>query len=288
MLSPAQTRALPDEHPLAPLLDALQRNLAAWYRLFAGLPGMLLEEREEIGWFLSTRGQPGRDVLWTRFEEATCEEGIDRVLRAASRHVEQLDWAIYRSCRPTSLERRLRARGMKPGSVTWMLADLAALPTGPRPGNGFRIELTAQPDQLEAWCTASAAGYGLALEDVAVFRDGYRAHGFGPEQDLVLATAHLGEETVASAALLLAGGIAGVYAVSTPPDQRRRGFGAGITRALLDAALQRGYRHACLMSSAMGLSVYRSVGFDVVVNLPEYSWRRKRWKASARSPEPSG
>ena len=63
-----------------------------------------------------------------------------------------------------------------------------------------------------------------------------------------------------------------MWDVSTLPEHRRKGYGSWLTRAGLDDARRKGYRYASLNSSLMGYSVYRSLGFDVECEVPEYHW----------------
>lgn len=273
-LNPEEVRSMPDSHPLAPLIDAMQASLAAYLRLFAALPGIVLKERKEVGWFVGAAGPPAREVLWTRFDEATCNDQIDSVLGEIGAYCQRLDWAVYRTCRPSDLGRRMEAKGMKPGSVTWMLADLGDIRMLPPAEPDFRVEFVTTADQMQIWWHVSASGYQSTIENTKVYHDAYLSHPFGPQEDCVHYIGYWRDEPVTSATLLLAGGIAGLYAISTPPAYRRRGFGSAITRAALDTARQRGYRHACLMSSPMGKSVYQRVGFNVQVNVPEYAWTK--------------
>jgi GNAT superfamily N-acetyltransferase len=83
---------------------------------------------------------------------------------------------------------------------------------------------------------------------------------------------------VATSALVPAGGLAGVYAVSTLPEARGRGIGAAMTAFPLLEARARGYRVGALQATAMGLSVYRRLGFREVCE----------YRCYAQPPAPSG
>ena len=73
----------------------------------------------------------------------------------------------------------------------------------------------------------------------------------------------------------MAGGIASVYDVSTPPALRRRGFGGAITFATLQEARRQGYDYAWIWSSQMGKSVYSKLGFVAAdFGVREYQWRK--------------
>jgi GNAT superfamily N-acetyltransferase len=78
---------------------------------------------------------------------------------------------------------------------------------------------------------------------------------------------------VAGAALHLAAGVAGIYAVGTLPEARGQGIGAAITlKPYLDARAQ-GYSVGILQSSSMGYKVYQRLGFRKLCDLTVYYWR---------------
>ena len=89
--------------------------------------------------------------------------------------------------------------------------------------------------------------------------------------------AYVYDQPVTSATLLLAGGIAGIWDVSTPPAMRGRGYGSAITQAMLQIAYERGYEHAWVWSSQMGQEVYRKLGFVARdFGIREYVWRKQK------------
>ena len=66
---------------------------------------------------------------------------------------------------------------------------------------------------------------------------------------------------VATATLVLAGGIAGIHDVSTVPEARGRGIGTAMTAAALQAAHAQGFEIAFLQPSPMGRPLYERLGF---------------------------
>jgi GNAT superfamily N-acetyltransferase len=254
-------------------VSLIQENMLAYFRLFAGLPGITCVDTDELFWLVSARDQPGNQVLRTRLPPDGIEERIDALIGEIGQHTDHCDWMVFPGCQPANLGGRLARRGMPagPGGI-WMLTSLPARPRPSSAPTNFRVEQVRDLAALERWQAVSAAGFGI---DVQVHADAYSRHGFGPDACSLHYIGYEGDEPVTSATLLAAGGIAGVWDISTPPAFRGRGFGGAITLHLLREAQVRGYQHAWVWSSKMGKSVYERVGFAASdFGVREYAWRR--------------
>lgn len=153
-------------------------------------------------------------------------------------------------------------------SMPAMAVDINALaPVGLPVGYEFR---EVGIDEDDAWCAAFAEGYGVPRPVADLF---------GPAN----AEAHLpmnmparyfaianSTQFVATSLVLLEGGLAGVYGVSTVPEERGKGLAAYATAEPLRAVHATGYRIGILQSSAMGESVYRKLGFTPHGVVPLY------------------
>ena len=254
-------------------VDQMQENLIAYFRIFAGLAGATFVE-QDVTWFANTKGEPGNHVLRTRISGDAIDRRIDEIIGQFSHYTDQIDWLVFPGCQPADLGKRLEARGMQAGlGGTWMLADLAAaLPSTPSAPANFHIRQVTDTTMLEAWKQISAKGFG---GDTQIYYDAYARHGFEPDACSLHYIGYLDDQPVTSSTLLVAGGIASVYDVSTPPAFRRQGFGGAITFAMLQEARQRGYDYAWIWSSPMGKSVYSRLGFVAAdFGVREYRWRK--------------
>lgn len=255
-------------------VDQMQENLIAYFRLFADLPGTTFVE-EDVTWFVNANGEPGNHVFRTRISGDAIERRIDEIIAQFSQYTDQIDWLVFPGCRPTYLGKRLEARGMQAGlGGTWMLADLKAPPPStPSISDNFHIQLVSDATMLEAWKRISAEGFE---GDTQIYYDAYARHGFESDASALHYIGYLGDQPVTSSTLLVAGGIVGVYDVSTPPALRRRGFGGAITLAMVQEARQRGYEYAWIWSSQLGKSVYSMLGFVIAdFGVREYQWRKR-------------
>ena len=76
--------------------------------------------------------------------------------------------------------------------------------------------------------------------------------------------------TVATSMFHLADGLAGIYCVSTRPEERGKGIGAHVTAEALRVAASLGCRVGVLQSSPAGHSIYIGLGFEDVGAVPMF------------------
>jgi hypothetical protein len=264
----------------------VQENLTTYFRLFAGLPGITFIE-EDVTW-IASHGVPGSLVLSTQLASDEVHQQIDETLRQIGQHTNAVDWFVFSGCQPADLGSRLAVHGAAGGpngewmlygkiggpGGTWMIADLTALPASPPVPDSFHVKQVADQAMLDEWAKINAKGFGGS--DYSSFHAAYSRHGFGRHAQAVHFTGYLGDEAVTSSTLLVAGGSASVYNVSTPTDLRCRGFGGAITHAALQQAHEWGYSSAWIWSSPLGRGVYAKLGFVVTdFGVREYQWRKR-------------
>ncbi|MEZ5391400.1 MAG: GNAT family N-acetyltransferase [Bryobacterales bacterium] len=75
---------------------------------------------------------------------------------------------------------------------------------------------------------------------------------------------------VATSAMCLLEGLAGIYCVATVPEERRKGLGAFMTAEPLRRAEKIGYGVGVLQSSTSGYPVYEKLGFKTFGGVPMY------------------
>lgn len=252
------------------IVDQIQANMLAYFGLFAGLPG-IITHHEDVFWLVTTRGEPGNHILRTQFSNTNVGHRITETLEQISQYTNHMDWIVFPACTPAELGIHLEARGMPsgPGGI-WMLMDLRSLTQHYAMPRHFRVEQVQDIMLLDIWRDISTIGFG---SDVNMHYEAYALHGFTQQAFSLHYIGYLHDQPVTSATLLLAGGIAGIWDVSTSPTMRGHGYGSAITQAMLQIAYQRGYTYAWVWSSQMGQKVYHQLGFVVRdFGIREYSW----------------
>jgi ribosomal protein S18 acetylase RimI-like enzyme len=257
------------DHSSAAVIAAIEANLSVLWRSYSHLPGAELYDQPDLLWVATDIPfPPFNGVVRARLRPETVVSTITSTLQHfARRHVPML-WLIGPSTRPSDLSAHLIGFGLTHmADDSAMAIDLQTLPMNLHVPTGFTSEVVDDLSTLRTWC-------GFTDQTVvadALFAWG-KTLGFAPEREIVHFLGRLDGRPVATATLVLGGGVAGIYNVMTVPDAQRRGIGALMTVRPLEAARARGYQLGILQSSKMGYPLYRRLGFQDYCRLGIYLW----------------
>jgi len=163
----------------------------------------------------------------------------------------------------------LRSAGFQPlGVMPGMAVDIERLAPAPSP-EGCTLERFTAGEREDAWIDAFAEGYEIPRVAAAEVAPGTMGAGDAQAPVQFFGLIEAGR-IVATSAMVLDDGVAGIYCVSTIPEARGRGLGAFVTAAPLRAAREMGYGVGVLQSSEAGHSVYRRLGFADHGGVPLY------------------
>ena len=240
--------------------------------MLASVTGAELREGDGIRAFLSGPGHRLLNaVVRTQLEAETADAAIARTLRWFSEASVPFGWWIVPSSEPEDLDRRLESAGLT-HAFDWpaMTVDLEALPQE-RAVDGLEIRRVADRAELETYIDVVEPAMELPPAFIDALRRASLALGFAADAPLRSYVGYLEGRPVASSALILAGGAAGIYNVGTLEEARRRGIGSAMTLAPLREARREGYRIGTLQSSPMGYAVYEGLGFRETCSFSLYA-----------------
>ncbi len=206
----------------------------------------------------------------------TDEGGIDAVIREATDTLalsgRPYTWSVWPSNRPASVGRSLVAAGfVHEGDGPLMTLDLATAELD----EAAPAELTVEPAEDRATFREASAVAMSMIDDpaaAAIYAGAYEAMQFGPAPTMRVFLGRVDGRVVATSALYWGTGCAGIYGVGTLEAARGRGYGRAVTAAALREGRRRGLRTAALLSSELGLPVYRGLGFRAVGSVGFYGW----------------
>ncbi len=234
-----------------------------------------VHESPELFWFYTGRpflNSVTRTQL-VRADEAYIHQKITEVCTYFAAHDTRFVWAVDAATRPTHLATSLEKRGFtKVGEDSTMAIDIHRMNENVSAPAGFTITEIEDEDALKIQRDLSVRGFGATPEGAQTYYENFVATGYGKGRPWHHYIGRLNNIPVAIASLLLHAGIAGIYGIATLPEARKQGIGAAITLYALREARTRGYRIGALVPSEMGISLYRTLGFQEMQKVSFYSW----------------
>lgn len=183
-----------------------------------------------------------------------------------------LDWAYWvcedflasgtrRRLRPTFEKHGLRHSVDLPG----MVADEILPPVRPLPPIDVR-RVTSGPTR-DAFCSIGSLCFHVPLP---WFREVFDSDSVWDR--FAAYVGYVDGEPISTTAVVMGGGVAGVYNVATLPAHQRRGYGEAVMRHAIEAARRdHGVTRTILQSTTAGLRLYEQMGFRTVTRVSVYS-----------------
>jgi ribosomal protein S18 acetylase RimI-like enzyme len=247
------------------LIAAVEANWRACVGAFGLAPSVAIRDDHEVFWFLT--GLPDatfNSIMYANLGPGRIDAVVGELYELRAAHGVPMNWLIGPTSRPPDLAAQLLARGFTHRvDLTPMTRSLVSSLPEVDPVPGFTIERVADSAALTEWIDAELRGFETDGEMAAGLAAMRRGMGLWPRIPTRYFLGRLDGEPVATASLLLAGGIAGIYDISTVPEARRRGIGTFMTVAMLHEARALGFETAFLQPSEMGEPLYRRLGFRV-------------------------
>lgn len=241
------------------LIGAIESNILEFLRYLGRSTKAEAYDTPNTAGFVS--GIPSSVMNGLCSKTSFANNGLDDGFRfLQSRNVPFL-WWVRPTAQSGDLAGYAAARGLTYGMDLYgMATDLLEFHDDHAVDPELSIKPVRDAETLNYWLDAAFDGFELPGNIRNASYDFFEGLGFDfPMRSYV---GLVNGKPVASSQLLLAGGVAGFYWVSTVPGMRRKGLGMALTSVSLGQAREMGYRIGVLHSSAMGLGVYRRLGFE--------------------------
>lgn len=179
-------------------------------------------------------------------------------------------WRVSATAGSAEIRSLLERLGLQPhGRDPAMLADLSALSPMPEIV-GFKIKAVQGGAERRDWAWLTCNAFELDADVRAAMSDceagiPERLHGDQPRY-----IGYLDGRAIAVSSLVMAAGLAGVYAVATLPEARTRGIGTAMTLHAMAEGKRRGAESAVLQATEMGKPVYEKIGFSTIFDYDLY------------------
>jgi len=255
-----------EDIPSHELLTALESSMIAFWSAYGRANGSTLQATSNVVWFYTGIQVP----LFNGVLSVTLKpDGVKAIVDSLQARIDEQGapafWWIGPQSKPDNLGTLLEQHGLEPaGEVPGMAIDLVLIDNQPEMSTNFTIQKVSNTEMQALWARIAAVGTGfpdvvtevMARVEATLTDPPYKA------QHRYIGL--LNGTPVATSALVLDSGVAGIYAVATIPEARRKGIGRIMTVIPLLEAKQIGYRVGILQASSMGYSIYEKIGFKDV------------------------
>ena len=266
-----------DDRSSSDLMKALASNMVAFWSAYGRGDGCTLKTTPKVIWFYTgIQAALFNGVIFAKMEHDDLKPTVDLLQSKIDEVGAPALWWLGPHSTPENLGGLLEQHGLqKTGETPGMAVNLAALDSKPKTIENFHLEVVSDAESQALWARIAATGTGfsdtatqqLAKLEATLIDSQYKAQkryiGF------------FDEDPVATSALVLDSGVAGIYAVATIPEARRKGIGQLMTVTPLLEARQMGYRVGILQASAMGYPIYERIGFQEVCVFQIYLQTKK-------------
>lgn len=135
--------------------------------------------------------------------------------------------------------------------------------------DGIELRRVASSEDADDYWRIAAEAYASLGFPPEIFAYYEKPEGlFGDDTAAFLARAD--DRPVGIAMTIVSHGVAGIYWVGTLAEARGRGVGAAVTAAAVAAGFEMGAELASLQASPMGEGIYRSMGFETILDYRLY------------------
>jgi GNAT superfamily N-acetyltransferase len=173
--------------------------------------------------------------------------------------------------RPEELETPMTSRGltMIPGGpAMWVdLHDFKQVRPSP---SGFKMERITNDAGMDVFRDIYFEGHEENRPYIDYIVNSMKLYGYAPDATIRCYISHYDGEPATISTLSLDGGVAGLWAVVTKPEMRRKGLGTAMSLSTLREAIPLGYRFGVLFSTDMGMKIYERIGFQECFKLTGY------------------
>lgn len=204
---------------------------------------------------------------------------LDRKIDQAVSHFASRElpviWNTGPSTHPPDLETHLLRYGFtEVFELAGMATHLNALNENLRIPTQLEIKPIVDDDEtLKQWADTFVAGFNVAGNVEEPIYQLFASLLSDPDIPWYLFLAVLDGKPVATSAMYIGAGVAGIYFVGTIPEVRRRGIGSLSTLAPLKKAVDMDYEIAVLHASPMAVNMYRLLGFQEYCRMGLFAWQ---------------
>jgi GNAT superfamily N-acetyltransferase len=254
------------------IIKAIEENFFAIGRYWGSLNSSMID-RHSIRSMSS--GIPTADLNWIWNEKPIMAKDA-REITQIKKYYKELAlpfwWWVYPSGKSSSLMKTLREHGFHfVDAIPCLAVSLSTLSMEACISAQVAVSVVSNKKDLNLWEKISFTGFEMDATAKRQYRRFVESFDITLESPQKLFLAYFAGEPVGTALSFFHDDTAGIYFVSTLPNDRRRGIGLAVTLAAMRYAKQFGFNYCVLQASESGLKVYKRAGFKEYCRADIYS-----------------
>ncbi|MHA1914792.1 MAG: GNAT family N-acetyltransferase [Promethearchaeota archaeon] len=242
----------------------IEQNLDDFYVKSADHPNFISHIEDKISWVQSKNADWPESIFRVNFENLNIETEINNVKSLIKKEEAPNGWTVGPLTKPLNLGIYLEKSGfLNVYQQAGMAFELKNLKEEKIKETELDIEIIDNDKSLRQWLTVVSSVFGIRIEYELL-------EYLMAEPEVIFYVGSYKNKPVTALILFLSSGVAGLHAVSTLPEGRKKGFALDLSRTALLGAFNRGYRVGVLQASTLGEGVYRKLGFKKYSDIISY------------------
>lgn len=245
--------------------QAIERNLAAyWLRLGMNPKGEVFSS-SDIRWEYSGSPLLNR-VVESHLRQDNVDSTIEQIKRTFRQRGAAVTWLVGPGGSPENLGTRLVHHGFsRYDDWIGMALPLEKFDSAPQAPSGLVVAEVDMDSRRDDWVSVVGRSFRFPRSARRRLRQALDCDtklGADSRCEMQHLLAYDEGEPVSACSLFIKDGVAGIYLVSTIPEQRGNGLGSYMTCVALDRARRLGCKLAVLQSTTQARSMYDAIGFS--------------------------
>ena len=243
----------------------IEKNLDDFYIKSSEHSNFSFNMDERIKWILATNADWPDCIYRANFENLNIKSEIKTVRNLIRTGKAPNGWTVGPLTKPKNLSMKLENYGFsKVYHQAGMAVELKDLKKKKFIENELIIQRVKDEESLIQWANVVSEVFNLKL-DLAYLNFMLL------QKETIFYLGYFQDKPISTLLLYLSSGVAGLHAVSTLSEYRKRGFGFAISRFALIDAFKIGYYIGVLQASSLGETVYKKLGFQKYCDIFSYA-----------------
>ncbi len=247
------------------LIESIEKNLDDFYIKCSNHPNFELNMTDKISWISPKKADWPSCIFRANFKNTNINNEIKKVKKLIQANKVPNAWTVGPLTKPLNLGEMLERHGfLNVYHQVGMALNLSVLEDSIVKKYNFDIKIIENEENIKDWSKIVSSVFNIKVDNELLKY-------LLIQNEIKFYIGIFDGKVVSALMLYLIPGVAGLHAVSTLPDYRKKGFALILSRKALLDAYTLGYKIGVLQASSTGQYVYRKLGFKNMCDINSYA-----------------